>query len=207
MHLPSLISTTALAALAAGAIFPRQDETYVGYLLSTFADADPQVFWYLSTLKALNGAVRDVFLTTNAENSEYFLLGTDLNINADGFFWDEATRRGSQDLIIWNFENLVDCIEDATAGITWILSICAPGYIQDGVVYEGPAAFLDIQTAGKYHLLLDNHVEYVPFESTDLTAAERVASNRTGFPTGLKHGNVVRVTKSEYDALVERYGG
>ncbi|RAH76574.1 arabinosidase [Aspergillus japonicus CBS 114.51] len=333
MHISSLFSATALVAAATGAVLPRQDASYYGYLLSTFTDADPRVFWYLSTAEnplaftALNGgspvlestvgtkAVRDVFLTANQEKSEYFVIATDLDINADGFSWDEATRRGSRGLTVWRSENLVDwsaptlaIIEDETAGMAWAPSVVwnttesqyylfwssrlynttdtnhtgtatldriryttttdfvtfappadylaldseniplidqeflalgdtpghyvrflkdenvlhvyqetttgglfgewtrAEGYIQDGVVYEGPAAFPDIQDATKFHLLLDNYVEYVPFESTDVATAEWVASDRTGFSTGLKHGNVVLVTKGQYDAIVARYG-
>ncbi|KAL2857235.1 putative arabinosidase [Aspergillus pseudoustus] len=332
MHLSAFISATGLLSMAAAAVLPRQNDPYVGYLLSTFTDADPRVFWYLSTadnplaFTPVNGgdpvlgstvgteAVRDIFLTTNEQRSEYFVIATDLDINADGFSWDEATRRGSRGLTIWRSENLVDwseptlaIIEDETAGMAWAPSAIynstenqyylfwasrlydiadtnhngtatldriryttttdfvtfAPpadyvaldseniplidqdflslgeeghyvrflkdenvlhvyqetttggifgewtrssGYIEGGVVYEGPAAFPDINEAGKYHLLLDNYVEYVPFETTDVTGAVWTASDRTGFPAGLKHGNVVLVTQSEYDAIVERYG-
>ncbi|KAL3458312.1 putative arabinosidase [Aspergillus heterothallicus] len=332
MQLSSFISATGLLAITSAAVLPHQDDPYVGYLLSTFTDADPRVFWYLSTAESplaftpLNGgnpilgstvgtqAVRDIFLTSNEERSEYFVIATDLDINADGFSWDEATRRGSRGLTIWRSENLVDwseptlsIIEDETAGMAWAPSVIynctesqyylfwasrlydtadtnhdgtatldrirytttadfvtfappsdyvaldseniplidqeflplgeeghyvrflkdenvlhvyqetttggvfgewtrSPGYIEDSTVYEGPAAFPDINEPGKYHLLLDNYVEYVPFETTDVKGAAWTASDRTGFPTGLKHGNVILVTRSEYDAIVERYG-
>ena len=38
---------------------------------------------------------------------EFFLIATDLDINADGFSWDEVTRRGSRGLVIWKSTDLV----------------------------------------------------------------------------------------------------
>ena len=83
-------ATTALAAPSAA----RQASEYVGYLISTFTDADPKVHWYLSdgnsatSFAALNGGnavvastvgtkgVRDIFLTTNSARDEFFLIAT-----------------------------------------------------------------------------------------------------------------------------------
>ena len=91
----SLISATcALLALATPTPLRRPDEEYVGYLMTTFVDANPQVHWHLSqaedplNFEALNGGepilvsdvgtggVRDMFLVTNTERSEYFMLAT-----------------------------------------------------------------------------------------------------------------------------------
>jgi hypothetical protein len=67
---------------------------YVGYLISTFTDKNPTVQWYLSrgndpgTYSFLNQgkpilqstvgtkAVRDVFLATNSERNQWFMIGT-----------------------------------------------------------------------------------------------------------------------------------
>ncbi|KAL2825729.1 hypothetical protein BDW59DRAFT_179741 [Aspergillus cavernicola] len=342
MHLPLLTTTTttALLTLTTAATLPRQDPgsdpAYVGYLLSTFTDVNPQVYWYLSdasdplAFNPLNGGepvlrstvgtqgVRDIFLTTNAERSEFFVVATDLDINADGFSWDEVTRRGSRGLTIWKSNNLIDWseptlsiyrIEDSTAGMAWAPSVLynstenlyylfwasrlysdsdtehtgtasldriryattsdfvtfsqpsdyvaldseniplidqeflslgeeghyarflkdenvlhvyqetttdglfggwtrVPGYIVETVT-EGPAAFPDIQTEGKYHLLLDNYVEYVPFQTSDIESGawvEESGSEVKGFPAGLKHGNVVLLTAEEYEAVLARFG-
>jgi hypothetical protein len=85
-------------ATATAAVIPRQDDPYAGYLLSTFSDADPRVFWYLSTAESplaftpLNGgepvlgstvgtqAVRDIFLTSNDVRSEYFVIATGISL-------------------------------------------------------------------------------------------------------------------------------
>ncbi|KAL4916442.1 glycosyl hydrolase [Aspergillus aurantiobrunneus] len=148
--------TTTLLTVSGTAVLPRQNDPYVGYLLSTFTDADPSVSWYVSdasdplAFTPLNGgnpvlsstvgtrAVRDIFLTSNEERSEYFLIATDLDINAAGFSWDEATRRGSQGLTIWRSENLVDwseprlsIIESPSAGMAW-----APSAIWDSASSE-----------------------------------------------------------------------
>ncbi|KAL4863068.1 hypothetical protein BDV12DRAFT_189940 [Aspergillus spectabilis] len=338
--LRSLLISSSLLALATGAVLPRQDEPYVGYLLSTFTDVNPQVFWYLSdaadplAFTPLNGgnpvlgstvgtqAVRDIFLTSNEERSEYFVIATDLDINADGFSWDEATRRGSRGLTIWRSENLVDwseptlsIIEDPTAGMAWAPSVVynttesqyyifwasrlyssddpshtgeanldriryttttdfvtfsppsdylsldaqniplidqeflpispidpnhyvrflkdenvlhvyqetsttgifgewtrspSPGdsgYIATSV-FEGPAAFPDVNVEGRYYLLMDNYEQYVPFQTDDVLSGvwDQLDGDVVGLPGGLKHGNVILLTQKEYDAVVERFG-
>ncbi|KAJ4332747.1 hypothetical protein N0V95_009583 [Ascochyta clinopodiicola] len=122
----------------------RQSTQFAGYLVSTFSDARPQVQWYLSKgnsamdFRFLNNgkpvlastvgtrAVRDVFLTTNTARSEFFLIATDLDINAPGFNWNTATRHGSRGLVVFKSTNMVDwsasklvAIEAATAGMLW----------------------------------------------------------------------------------------
>ena len=78
-----------------------------------------------------------------------------------------------------------------------------PGYVTAGSPWEGTASYADNMVAGKYHILLDNYTEYVPFESTDLRTWK--ASNRDGFPSGLKHGSVLPITQRELDAIRARY--
>ncbi|KAI9368521.1 putative arabinosidase [Aspergillus egyptiacus] len=333
--LRGLLSATTFLALTSAAALPRQDDPYVGYLLSTFTDPNPQVFWYLSdasnplAFRPLNGgspvlrstvgtqAVRDIFLTTNDERSEFFIIATDLDINADGFSWDAATRTGSRGLTIWRSENLVDwseptlsIIEDSTAGMAWAPSVVynstsstyylfwasrlysptddnhtglatldriryatttdfktfsppsdylaldeeniplidqeflylgtpghyarflkdenvlhvyqeittgglfgewerVGGYIVEEVT-EGPAAWPDVsveQGTGRYYLMLDNYEEYVPFVTEDIGSGDwEEVVNKEGFPAGLKHGNVVPLTRREYEAVAARFG-
>ncbi|KAF9883377.1 hypothetical protein FE257_003544 [Aspergillus nanangensis] len=331
MRLSSLFTLASTLTLASSRVLPRQDNSsYVGYLLSTFTDANPQVFWYLSdasdplAFKPVDGgsailestvgtrAVRDVFLASNAARSEYFLLATDLDINADGFSWDQATRTGSRSLVIWKSSDLVDwseptltIIEDDTAGMAWAPSAVwddteqqyylfwasrlydtsdtahtgdatldriryttttdfatfsppadyvardgepvidqdfqylgspgayarfikdenvlqvyeetttdgllgewtrLPGYIASDTQYEGAAAFADINTPGRYYVLLDNYEEYVPFQTDDIQAGSWEKSDASQFPGGLKHGSVFLLTQEEYDAVVGTYG-
>ncbi|KAE8374976.1 hypothetical protein BDV26DRAFT_299933 [Aspergillus bertholletiae] len=326
----SVLAVASILHLSSGGPIPRQDGgSYVGYLLSTFSDANPQVFWYLSdasdplAFKSLNGgnsilestvgtrAVRDVFLASNTARSEYFMIATDLDINADGFSWDEATRRGSRGLIIWKTTNLVDwseptltTIEDDTAGMAWAPSAVwnddeqqyyvfwasrhysstdsdhtgtanldrirysttkdfvtfsspadyvaldgiplidqefldlgtpgayarfikdenvnqvyqetttgglfgewtrVPGYIGDNPLSEGPASFPDVENNAVYHLLLDNYEQYVPFQTNDIDSGSWEKSSSASFPAGLKHGSVLRLTQSEYDAITSKY--
>lgn len=91
----SIISATcAFVAVKASTPVRRQDEEYVGYLMSTFLDPVPQVHWHLSKADdPLNftsisdgdpvlvsdvgtGGGRDMFLVTNTARSEYFMLAT-----------------------------------------------------------------------------------------------------------------------------------
>ncbi|ROV88546.1 hypothetical protein VMCG_10391 [Cytospora schulzeri] len=143
----TLVATTALATLVASSPTPRATNTstdYVGYLVTTFTDAVPQVQQYLSNGNSASSftflndgepilastvgskAVRDVFLATNDVRSEYFILATDLDVNAVGFSWDQATRTGSRGIVVWESSDLVNwsdssfrTIEDDTAGMVW----------------------------------------------------------------------------------------
>ncbi|KAI8242965.1 hypothetical protein K4K57_011109 [Colletotrichum sp. SAR 10_99] len=146
MRVLSILTAVASAALVAANPVPRQATNYVGYLISTFSDANPKVQFHLSngnsasSFKFLNKgqavltstvgtkAVRDVFLTTNAARSEWYIIATDLDINASGFNWDKATRTGSRGIVVWKSTNLVDwsaptlriiSVEADTAGMVW----------------------------------------------------------------------------------------
>ncbi|KAL4804690.1 putative arabinosidase [Aspergillus unguis] len=353
--LPSLALTASFCSLTTASVLPRQDTEYAGYLLSTFTDENPSVFWYLSSasdplaFQPLNGGdpisdstigtggVRDIFLTSNEDHTEFFVIATDLDINADGFSWDEATRRGSLALTIWKSTDLLEwsepwlatytslvpsselpetdifSVESPQGGMAWapsaiynpstatydlfwasrlydesdsghtgnatldrirhatttdFVTFSSPedyvaldaeniplidqeflylgeeghyarflkdenvlhvyqettteglfgswsrspspddsGYIVTRT-FEGPAAFPDIQSPGKYYLLMDDYTEYIPFVTEDVASGiyEELAIEGSGLPRGLKHGNVFLVTGSEYEGLVERYG-
>lgn len=90
----TLFSAACLGALAAAGPVTERATTYVGYLVSTFTDAKPQVQQWLSngnsaySFRFLNSGnpilastvgtkgVRDIFLATNTARSEYYLLAT-----------------------------------------------------------------------------------------------------------------------------------
>ncbi|KAL4789645.1 hypothetical protein BDV19DRAFT_394853 [Aspergillus venezuelensis] len=327
-----------MSSLGLSSVLPRQSTEYAGYLLSTFTDVNPSIFQYLApadsplSFSPLNsgssvvsstvgtGGTRDIFLTTNDARSEFFLIATDLDINADGFSWDEVTRRGSRGLVIWKSTDLVSWgepwlaeIEEPTAGMAWAPSVVynadesqyylfwasrlysetdtehtgtatldriryattiefvtfsAPsdyvaldaenvplidqeflylgeeghyarflkdenvlhvyqeistggifgnwekspspndsGYIAT-TTFEGPAAFADVNTPGRYYLLMDNYEEYIPFVTEDIESGiwEQLDRAGSGLPAGLKHGSVFPVTAEEYDALLAAYG-
>lgn len=94
-NFPLAVATSLAALLVASSPTSRATDTdYVGYLISTFTDAVPQVQQYLSdgnsasSFTFLNGgepilastvgtkAVRDVFLATNDVRSEFFIIAT-----------------------------------------------------------------------------------------------------------------------------------
>ncbi|TDZ67393.1 hypothetical protein CTRI78_v003036 [Colletotrichum trifolii] len=144
MRISSVFSALASVALVATNPVPRQTSSFVGYLISTFSDPNPKVQFHLSngnsasSFKFLNKgqpvltstvgtrAVRDVYLTTNSARSEWYIIATDLDINAAGFNWDKATRTGSRGIVVWKSTNLVDwsapslrIVEADTAGMVW----------------------------------------------------------------------------------------
>ncbi|KAF7548260.1 hypothetical protein G7Z17_g7159 [Cylindrodendrum hubeiense] len=156
MQLLSILIAAFSTALVASSPTSRQSTSYAGYLISTFSDANPQVQWHLSngnsasSFRFLNDGnsvlastvgtkgVRDIFLTTNSARSEYFLIATDLDINASGFSWDWATRQGSRGIVVWKSSNLVDwseaslrIVEGDRAGMVW-----APSAVWDDATQQ-----------------------------------------------------------------------
>ncbi|KAI0004388.1 glycoside hydrolase family 43 protein [Xylariaceae sp. FL0662B] len=89
---------------------------------------------------------------------------------------------------------------------TWTRAGGSGGVIASGV--EGPAAYLDNRADAKVHVLLDFYGGdgYRPYESTDPKANEWTASSRTGFPSNLRHGSILPVNQTLYDALGQTWG-
>ncbi|KAK8053327.1 arabinosidase [Apiospora saccharicola] len=74
---------------------------------------------------------------------------------------------------------------------------------------EGPAAYRDNLVDGKVHVLLDFYGGdgYRPYESTgDLRDNRWTASSRNGFPSNLRHGSVLPVNQTLFDALSKKWG-
>ena len=328
MHWTVILS---LASFATASVLPRQaDPKYAGYLISTFSDANPAIQWHLSngndpgSYTFLNNGqailssevgtrgVRDIFLTHNAARTQWYLIATDLDINAPNFNWDIATRNGSQGLVIWESTDLINwsdsrlvTVEAPTAGMTWAPSAVfdeveglwyvfwssrqyaesdtahtgpavtldriryattkdfvnfsapqdylaledtplidqefqslgggdrwarflknetvnqiyqeisedgifgtwrrVPGYVRPESPREGTALFEDNLRAGKYHMLLDDYTQYVPYETEDIEGGVWTPSEFAGFPRGLKHGSVTPLLQAEYDAVAAKY--
>ncbi|CAH0025570.1 unnamed protein product [Clonostachys rhizophaga] len=308
----------------------RRQQQFVGYLISTFSDPVPRVQQYLSngndplSYRKLNGgnpvltstvgtrAVRDIYLTSNSARSEYFIIATDLDINAPGFSWDRATRTGSRGIVVWRSTDLVNwsgpnlrTVESPTAGMTWAPSAVwddatsqyyvfwssrhyaandpnhtglagldriryattrdfvtfsapqdyytptdipvidqeflylgqpghyvrfikdertnqifqerttgglfgswtrIPGFVRNETPREGAVAFRNNLDPNLYHLWLDDYVQYLPYQTTNiLNPGIWTPSNRNGFPGGVKHGSVFPLTQAEYDRIKARY--
>jgi len=71
---------------------------------------------------------------------------------------------------------------------------------------EGPTAFKS-NTEDKWYLFVDEFGGrgYVPLETTDLDAGAWTLSQDYDLPSSPRHGTVVPVTKSQYEALYARY--
>ncbi|GKT44996.1 uncharacterized protein ColSpa_05177 [Colletotrichum spaethianum] len=100
-------------------------------------------------------------------------------------------------------------VEVTTTGLfgTWTRPGGSSAIIASGV--EGPAAYWDNQVAGKAHVLLDFYGDdgYRPYETTNVASNSGwTASSRTGFPSGLRHGGVLPINQTVYDALGRRWG-
>ncbi|KAK8044442.1 hypothetical protein PG993_004466 [Apiospora rasikravindrae] len=100
-------------------------------------------------------------------------------------------------------------MEYSTTGLfgNWTRAGGSSGTIASQV--EGPAAYRDNLVEGKVHVLLDFYGGdgYRPYESTgDLRDNRWTASSRAGFPSNLRHGSVLPINQTLFDALSEKWG-
>ncbi|KAI9737022.1 MAG: hypothetical protein M1834_000611 [Cirrosporium novae-zelandiae] len=93
--------------------------------------------------------------------------------------------------------------EISTDGLfgTWTRPGGSSAIIQKNV--EGPAAYWDNEVDGKARLLLDffGGSGYAPYESTDVEDGTWTASSTSSFPSGLRHGSVLPINQTLYDAV------
>jgi len=99
--------------------------------------------------------------------------------------------------------------EVSTTGLfgTWTRPGGASAIIERQV--EGPAAYLDNTVAGKAHVLLDFYGGdgYRPYETTNPQSNSGwKASSMSGFPKNLRHGSVLPVNQTLYNALKSKWG-
>lgn len=102
-------------------------------------------------------------------------------------------------------ETVLSVFQENTTGGLFGKWTRVPGYVRSGSPWEGPASFADNLVANKYHLLLDNYVQYLPYEATNILSPTWVAGSTDGYPTGLKHGSVTPLTQAEYKKVLAKY--
>ncbi|KAH6647362.1 glycoside hydrolase family 43 protein [Truncatella angustata] len=99
-------------------------------------------------------------------------------------------------------------VEYSTSGLfgSWTRAGGSSGVIMSGV--EGPAAYRDNLADAKVHVLLDFYGSdgYRPYESTNPNGNVWTASDRSGFPSNLRHGSVLPVNQSLYTAINNKWG-
>ncbi|NLI58777.1 MAG: glycoside hydrolase family 43 protein, partial [Clostridium sp.] len=75
---------------------------------------------------------------------------------------------------------------------------------------EGPAVF-KFNGENKWCLLLDDYggSGYFPMVTNDLSSGEftKLSSSQYSLPSAPRHGTVIQITQSEYDAVMEKWGG
>ncbi|KAH8160258.1 hypothetical protein CIB48_g7979 [Xylaria polymorpha] len=88
----------------------------------------------------------------------------------------------------------------------WTRAGGGSGIITSGV--EGPAAYRDNTEDSKVHVLLDFYGSdgYRPYESADPKNNKWTASSRTGFPSNLRHGSILPINQTLFDALGKKWG-
>ncbi|KAF5716836.1 glycoside hydrolase family 43 [Fusarium mundagurra] len=81
-----------------------------------------------------------------------------------------------------------------------------PGFVRNESPREGPLSFRDNNNPDLYHLWMDDYVQSLPFQTTNILKPGIFAqSNAAGFPHGLKHGVVTPLTQAEYKRLQAKY--
>ena len=100
-------------------------------------------------------------------------------------------------------------VEYSTSGLfgTWTRPGGSSAIIQSSV--EGPAAYWDNQVSGKAHVLLDFYGGdgYHPYETSNPQSNSGwTASNMTNFPKNLRHGSVLPINATVYNAINARWG-
>ncbi|ORY61689.1 glycoside hydrolase family 43 protein [Pseudomassariella vexata] len=99
-------------------------------------------------------------------------------------------------------------MESSTNGLfgSWVRAGGNSGIITSQV--EGPAAYRDNQVENKVHVLLDFYGGdgYRPYESTEPKSNQWTASSRSAFPTNLRHGSVLPINQTLYNALSTKWG-
>ncbi|CAG9952681.1 unnamed protein product [Clonostachys rosea f. rosea IK726] len=94
--------------------------------------------------------------------------------------------------------------EKTTTGVfgTWDR---IPGNAREESPREGALAYKDNVVADKYYLWVDDYIQYIAYETTDIlnNAWEPTSSN--GIPPSIKHGSVFSVTQAECDLLLAKY--
>lgn len=127
----------------------RNANDYVGYFGTFFPLEDEAIYGWLSngndahSWKQLNGpagngsilrsnvgslGVRDSHLIPSRDGSKYWLIATDLMVNAFKEDFNEATRFGSRSIVVWESTDLAtwsearltEPIVDVTAGNAWV---------------------------------------------------------------------------------------
>lgn len=76
--------------------------------------------------------VRDPFCVRDEKNGKFYLIATDLRIEA-GKGWEKAVHEGSRDLIVWESEDLVSWSEErsVTVGVEGAGCVWAPECVYD----------------------------------------------------------------------------
>ncbi|WP_402461516.1 family 43 glycosylhydrolase, partial [Isoptericola aurantiacus] len=133
--------------------------------------------------------------TVTLHDGEYYRFTKDERNNTSSTPCSKfITAEKSTELRGGDYEFVTDCIGKANS-------------LSDGIDRgEGPTIFKS-NTEERWYLFIDEFGGrgYVPFETTDLDAAEWVRSSDYEMPSRPRHGTVLPVTQDEYDRLLRQY--
>ncbi|KAK0435579.1 putative arabinosidase [Desarmillaria tabescens] len=202
--LAEVVGETAGMAWAPEAIWDADAEKYLVYWSSRFYDADDTAHTGTATEDRIVSAYTSDFRTFTEAMDYIVIPGTpiiDLTILplSDGeyirFIKNETVLR------VW--------AEHSNGGLFGTWTKIGDGYVNPYVT-EGPLAFHDNEVEGRIHLWLDEYgtdtrvYGYVP-QYTDDGGVTWVNGDRSNFPALMKHGVVVPVNQTQYDAIEAKW--
>ncbi|SJL18038.1 related to putative arabinase [Armillaria ostoyae] len=202
--LAEVVGETAGMAWAPEAIWDADAGQYLVYWSSRFYDADDTAHTGTATEDRIVSAYTSDFRTFTEATDYIVIPGTpiiDLTILplSDG----EYIRfiKNETDLRVWS--------ERSSGGLFGTWTKIGDGYVNPYVT-EGPLAFHDNEVEGRIHLWLDEYggdtrvYGYVP-QYTDDGGVTWVNGDRANFPSLTKHGVVVPVNQTQYDAIEAKW--
>ncbi|KAL5386854.1 hypothetical protein DPSP01_003872 [Paraphaeosphaeria sporulosa] len=173
---------------------------YVFWSARTYAASDPGHTGSPSLDKIRYATTKD-FKTFSAPADYYTIAGTPLIDQEFQYLgtaghWARFLKNNSGSHVL----------EETTTGGLFGKWTRKPGYVTNDRPREGPVSFPDLQTAGLYHLWLDDTTTgYLPYQTSNIDGGAYTKSSYTSFPAGLKHGSVTPLTQSEYDAVLAQF--
>ena len=133
---------------------------------------------YILILAMVKG-VRDPFLLRDPKQKKFYLIATDLRIEA-GEGWDTAQYRGSRDLIVWESKDLVHWSAEraSTIGVPGAGCVWAPEGIYDSkreqfLVFWASMVKLSGDTEAKQRIYASWTSDFKVFRAIYLHGAER----------------------------------
>ncbi|KAJ3530447.1 hypothetical protein NM208_g9327 [Fusarium decemcellulare] len=185
---------------APSAVFDETNEGWNVFWSSRFFDTSDTAHSGVSTYDRIRTSFTRDFATFTTPN-DYVSL-TDTSVIDQEFQY--LGTPGNYVRFLKNVTSSQIFAEKTTTGIfgTWDR---IPGNARDESPREGALAYKDNLQPDKYYLWLDDYIQYIAYETTDILNNDWTPSESGGIPPYIKHGSIFSVTQAEHDLLLTTY--